>query len=1057
MKRNAIAIACAAVLAVALLLPAGLMGKLQPESAMRDKIALEVADPNASQQATAPEQQEQLVAEDDDPSDDSSDEPEYVPGVVLVGIADDASIDQVNERLQQLDFVSTKAVSEDDLLYGYAELELAEGVSVGDAMTRLQDEEFVAVSQPNYVYHLLDVDADSTDDAASANGTGQNMAAVSDSLAPAQSTDLTAQASGTDQYRNKQWGLDAIKAPQAWNKIKANHTVAVAVLDSGIDVDHPDFKDANNKTNIIGGYSVLQANVGGDTSNVDDKQGHGTHVAGIIAAGAENQIGVAGASYNANIMPVQVIQNDSVGTVTSKDAAAGVNYIVNNAVAYNVRVINISFGSTSDVSSTGTNDNLFLSALSSAHKADILVVCAAGNGGANGAYKCFPCDFDADAIGVISVEKQTNGSFTRASLSNYNKDGQIALMTKELSAPGGRNYSVSYGSAGYYIYSTTNDGRYGDKQGTSMATPFVSAAAALMYAADSSLTSSQVKDILCSTAQDLNVKENKSGTFDLQTGYGLINAEAAVNMVNSGVRISGARSALVGSTAQMSVHGGSGNWKWSSSDTRVATVSSSGLVTARSAGSTTIKATNGTTTLSHTFTVYSASMSGYGRMGVGSTCTFAITSSAPGGWKWESSNPSVLSINASTGVADAKKTGRATITATSTANSNWVVRSVEIQVVSSTVSGNSTVAVGNTTQLSMPGYSGVLWSTSNSSIAKVNSSTGVVTGVSPGTAVITARSFVTWANSINVNKQITVTAPISNCTVSLSSTSFTYTGASRTPTITVTYGNTLLKSGTDYSVTYRNSQGYVVTSPTAVGTYTVVVTGKGCYTGYNDKKTFAIKGQIASVVASPSSYSYTGEAITPTVIVTGSDGKTLSKSDYTLKAYSNVEPGNNAYVIATGQGNYTGSKTAEFSIEVRGRLMYRMYNPNSGEHFYTASSKERRGLVNAGWKYEGIGWTAPTTSKAPVYRLYSGSDHHYTISKNERDGLIKAGWKYEGIGWYSDDAKGVPLYRQYNPNVNPEARRNNSGSHNYTTSKSERNNLVRLGWKDEGVGWYGVK
>ena len=139
------------------------------------------------------------------------------------------------------------------------------------------------------------------------------------------------------------------------------------------------------------------------------------------------------------------------------------------------------------------------------------------------------------------------------------------------------------------------------------------------------------------------------------------------------------------------------------------------------------------------------------------------------------------------------------------------------------------------------------------------------------------------------------------------------------------------------------------------------------------------------------------------------------------------------------------------------REMYRVYNPNSGEHFYTASTKERENLVKAGWAYEGVGWIAPGSSSTPVYRLYSGTDHHYTTSKKEMEGLKAKGWKDEGIGWYSDDSKRVPLYRQFNPNVKPSAKRNNSGSHNYTTSKSENDKLVKAGWKAEGVGWYGVK
>lgn len=132
--------------------------------------------------------------------------------------------------------------------------------------------------------------------------------------------------------------------------------------------------------------------------------------------------------------------------------------------------------------------------------------------------------------------------------------------------------------------------------------------------------------------------------------------------------------------------------------------------------------------------------------------------------------------------------------------------------------------------------------------------------------------------------------------------------------------------------------------------------------------------------------------------------------------------------------------------------MYRLYNPNSGEHFYTQEKAERNHLTAVGWKSEGTGWTAPKTSNTPVYRLYNpnAGDHHYTMSLAERNYLTSVGWDYEGIGWYSDDKKAVPLYRQYNPNAK-------AGSHNYTTSQSEHSYLVSLGWNDEGIAWYGVK
>lgn len=131
--------------------------------------------------------------------------------------------------------------------------------------------------------------------------------------------------------------------------------------------------------------------------------------------------------------------------------------------------------------------------------------------------------------------------------------------------------------------------------------------------------------------------------------------------------------------------------------------------------------------------------------------------------------------------------------------------------------------------------------------------------------------------------------------------------------------------------------------------------------------------------------------------------------------------------------------------------MFRFYNPNSGEHFYTGNPDEFRTLFNIGWQYEGIGWIAPVNSNTPVYRLYNqyGGEHHYTTSVAERDMLVSVGWNDEGIGWYSDDAQTVPLYRQYNPNAF-------ANNHNYTTSLGENDWLVSLGWQAEGIGWYGV-
>ncbi|WP_185937711.1 glycoside hydrolase family 73 protein [Enterococcus avium] len=142
----------------------------------------------------------------------------------------------------------------------------------------------------------------------------------------------------------------------------------------------------------------------------------------------------------------------------------------------------------------------------------------------------------------------------------------------------------------------------------------------------------------------------------------------------------------------------------------------------------------------------------------------------------------------------------------------------------------------------------------------------------------------------------------------------------------------------------------------------------------------------------------------------------------------------------------TGSSTST-PQPVQTNAMYRLYNPNSGEHFYTASVAERDTVKKAGWRYEGIGWQAPK-SGTPVYRLYNpnAGDHHYTPHAYEKNDLIKKGWRYEGISWHSGGSK--PLYRLYNPNAK-------AGAHHYTLLQSERNNLIKHGWRNEGIGWYG--
>ncbi|RBP99132.1 hypothetical protein CRD59_05505 [Bifidobacterium xylocopae] len=127
--------------------------------------------------------------------------------------------------------------------------------------------------------------------------------------------------------------------------------------------------------------------------------------------------------------------------------------------------------------------------------------------------------------------------------------------------------------------------------------------------------------------------------------------------------------------------------------------------------------------------------------------------------------------------------------------------------------------------------------------------------------------------------------------------------------------------------------------------------------------------------------------------------------------------------------------------------IYRVYNPNSGEHFLTSNPVEYHQLSARGWNAEGVAWVSPADG-APVYRLYSLNEgyHLYTMNSYEYNVLTRYRWRQEGMSWRSGGA--VPVYRVYNPN---------SGQHLFTINSNERNHLVGLGWRNEGTAWYAAR
>ncbi len=189
----------------------------------------------------------------------------------------------------------------------------------------------------------------------------------------------------------------------------------------------------------------------------------------------------------------------------------------------------------------------------------------------------------------------------------------------------------------------------------------------------------------------------------------------------------------------------------------------------------------------------------------------------------------------------------------------------------------------------------------------------------------------------------------------------------------------------------------------------------------------------------------------------GSDGVWRATADMTthgttgmctVHVWASDSAGNLSPVVAT---EFYAKTDSGKPYPATSTTVYRLYNPNSGEHFYTLDYNEAMWLKGMGWNYEGSAWTAPLSGN-PVYRMYNpnAGDHHYTLNYSEAMYLKSVGWNYEGIGWYSDEKQTTDVYRVYNPNAT------GAGAHHYTMDYNEAMWLKSLGWNYEGIGWYGL-
>lgn len=286
---------------------------------------------------------------------------------------------------------------------------------------------------------------------------------------------------------HSQWGLQSnrINAPAAWDKHVDASNVIVAVIDTGVDYNHPD----------LAGRVLRGDNLADKTSDPMDDHGHGTHVAGIIGAAGNNGEGVAGVAWNCKILAIKVLGKDGGGSTDT--VALGIK----EAVDRGAKVINLSLGSSDPSPDPAIHD-----AVTYAHNHNVVVVAAAGNShGQVGSPATEP-----NAIAVSSTS--SFWVFEWMSLfSNYGDKIEVA-------APGGGILSTlpSQGSSLGKMYGTLS--------GTSMAAPFVSGEAALIFAQHPDWTADQVRYRI-----DHAVDHKGSAGRNSKYGFGRIDLAAALD------------------------------------------------------------------------------------------------------------------------------------------------------------------------------------------------------------------------------------------------------------------------------------------------------------------------------------------------------------------------------------------------------------------------------------------------------------------------------------------------------------------------------------------------
>ncbi|MGG6268234.1 DUF5942 domain-containing protein [Leptolyngbya sp. AN03gr2] len=338
------------------------------------------------------------------------------------------------------------------------------------ALKQSEIKRYTEAIEPDYIYRIPE---------------GETLKSVGSNSDPK----LSALAPNDPMY-SKQWNLHNINIESGWVETKGRG-ITVAVIDTGVS-KVPDLE----QTNFVAGYDFVN-----DRDDAADDNGHGTHVAGTIAQSTNNNFGVAGIAYEANIMPLKVLSSFGGGTVA--DIAEAIRFAADNKAD----VINLSLGG-------GGESSVLKDAIDYAHSQGVVVVAAAGNSDQNAA------DYPARYPHAIAVAA-LNASGEKAFYSNYGAGVDI-------SAPGG---STLEGEAGGILQNTfdpqTGESVFAAFQGTSMAAPHVAGVAALIKAAGVT-EPDRVLAVLTQSAR--KVESDELNHF----GAGKLDASAAVKLALHG-------------------------------------------------------------------------------------------------------------------------------------------------------------------------------------------------------------------------------------------------------------------------------------------------------------------------------------------------------------------------------------------------------------------------------------------------------------------------------------------------------------------------------------------